>query len=138
MGCRLYLGILRQVSAAMAARTIGQPGVIHHRRCPVGKSIDVTGVTFCCHLNMANGFGQGILGDKCPVMAGRTSAAHSDVAHLGRFEGIEILVAIAALLRTHRNVAGRFPQGCCSVVACRTVAIGGGGMNKAHRRPRRR
>lgn len=135
MGSRLYLSILCQVSAAMTARTIGQSRVTHHRWSPIGKAIHVASITFQRNRNMGHWLCQGILGDKGPVMATRTRPTHPDMAHLCRFECIEILVAATTLLRTYRYMAVWLAKRRCSVMASCTVTVGGGSMNKCDHSP---
>ena len=57
---RLGLSVLCNVGAAVAGRTLGQTGVVHRRRCPAHKAIDVTGVALGSHWNVSCRFGQGV------------------------------------------------------------------------------
>lgn len=61
MCCRLGLGILRQVTAAVTAGTLPvEAGVVHFRRRPGNETAGMTGIALNDSGNMASGFTESI------------------------------------------------------------------------------
>ena len=117
--CRRFaLGVLGQVGAAVAGRTIRQTGMIHRRWRPGGEAVGVTGVALAGHRDVARRFGQRVLGNIGAGVTGRALPRCAGMAHLCRLEG-NIVVVAGIAGRRGRDVAGRLAKGIGPVVAGR-------------------
>ena len=135
----LLQGILREIGAAMTGGTRlglhGRLGVVHGRRRPIDIAALVAGIALLGDLDVGRRHGQRILAGIGRVVTGRTQANRQHMVHLGRFEGIEVLVAVRTLLAARRDMTGRQAQRSCSVMAGGALAISRGIMNEGNRRP---
>jgi len=134
VGERLALGVLRQVSTAVAGRTLGQAAVIHRRRRPTAETVGMAGIALAGHRNMADRLAQCVGKDIGAAVAGRTLAGRAAMVHPRRSEGRVIGVAGIALRGTG-DVIGRLAEGGAAVMASRTGTDGGGGVDIGRRRP---
>lgn len=92
------LGILGEISTAMAGRTTGQARVIHRGRRPGYITRLVASITLSGSRNMSGRLGQCIDEDKTTAMAGGTAPhryrpSRSGMAHRRRTEGRVVVVA---------------------------------------------
>jgi len=95
---RLDLGILGEISAAVAGRTQAvQPAVVHGSGAPVDETADVAGIALGGTGNVIDRALQRIGEEIRPIVTGRALAGHAAVIHLGRLEGGEVGVATVAL-----------------------------------------
>lgn len=128
MAGRLLQSVLRKVRAAVTGGTCLRFDrglcVIHGCRGPVDIATLVAGVALFGHLDVRCRHGQRVLAGIGRVVTGRTNTNRQHMAHLGRLESTEILVAVGALLGARGNMSGRQALGRCPVMAGRAFAVG--------------
>ena len=121
---RHHLGVLRDVGAAMAGRTLTrQARVIHGGWRECDETIGMAAIALCRRRDVRRRFSQRIHCRKRSAMTGRTLRSSTPVAHPGRLEGGVVAMASVAL-GAGGDVRRRFAQRSAAVVTGGTDADG--------------